>query len=221
MVNKKDMQNVWRGRFGLPPVVFNLLIINVAAWLVVQLAILTKNPPLNAVLDSLMLFPAGSGLLRPWQLVTYMFMHGGFWHLLLNMWPLWMFGRVLEYELGSKRFLLYYMVCGIGAGLVQLLVNYLLPPGAPTLGASGAVFGILLAFGMLHPNDRIGLIFPPVMLKAKWFVMIYGAIELFAGIGNSFNRFDNVAHFAHLGGMLFGFMLLWYWKKRNKIYRYY
>ncbi len=205
----------------MPPVVFNLLVINVVMWLVVQLAILTKNPLMNSVLDSLMLFPVGSGLLRPWQFVTYMFLHGGFWHLLLNMWPLWMFGRTLEYELGSRRFLLYYMVCGIGAGLIQLLVCYMFPPGAATLGASGAVFGLLLAFGMLHPNDRIGLIFPPVMLKAKWFVMIYGAIELFAGIGNSINRFDNVAHFAHLGGMLFGFLLLWYWKKRNKIYRYY
>ena len=207
----------------MPPVVFNLLVINVVMWLVGMLVMLTKNPAMNAVLKSLMLFPVGSGDLRPWQFVTYMFMHAQFWHLLVNMWPLWMFGRTLEYELGSKRFLLYYMVCGIGAGLIQLLVCYLFPPEGihATLGASGAVFGILLAFGMLHPNDRIGLLFPPIVLKAKWFVIIYGIIELFAGIGNSITRFDDIAHFAHLGGMLFGFLLLWYWKKNNKIYRYY
>jgi membrane associated rhomboid family serine protease len=151
-----------------------------------------------------------------------MFMHVSFWHILLNMWPLWMFGRTLEYEMGSRRFLLYYMVCGIGAGLIQLLVYHLMPPegASATLGASGAVFGILLAFGMLHPNDRLGLIFPPVVLKAKWFVVIYGVIELFAGIGSTRNPFDNVAHFAHLGGMLFGFVLLWWWLKTKKIYRY-
>lgn len=199
----------------MPPVTQNLLIANVAVWLVVQLAIISKSASLNTLLDNnFMLFPVASGMFRPWQLVTYMFTHVDFWHILLNMWPLWMFGRTLEYELGSKRFLLYYMVCGIGAGLIQLLVYHLAPPAtiSATLGASGAVFGILLAFGMLYPNHTIGLIFPPIVMKAKWFVVAYGVIELVAGISN--RPLDNVAHFAHLGGMLFGFLLLWWWRRR-------
>ncbi len=214
--------NVRFSRWGMPPMTQNLLIANVVVWLVVQLAIFTGNVVFNDVLDNMMLFSVDSGRLRLWQPVTYMFMHADLWHLLLNMWPLWMFGRTLEYELGSRRFLLYYMVCGVGAGLVQLLMYHLMPPSdiAATLGASGAVFGILLAFGMLHPNDRIGLLFPPIVLKAKWFVAVYGVIELFAGIRGSFSPVDNIAHFAHLGGMLFGFVLLWWWLKTKKIYRY-
>lgn len=214
--------NVRFSRWGMPPMTQNLLIANVVVWLVVQLAMFTENTAINDVLDNMMLFSVDSGRLRLWQPVTYMFMHADLWHLLLNMWPLWMFGRTLEYELGSRRFLLYYMVCGVGAGLVQLLMYHLMPPSdlAATLGASGAVFGILLAFGMLHPNDRIGLLFPPIVLKAKWFVAVYGVIELFAGIRGSFSPVDNIAHFAHLGGMLFGFVLLWWWLKTKKIYRY-
>lgn len=200
-----------RRQFATPPVVMNLIIINTLFWLAGTLL-----PRVDGFLiEHLALFPIGSQWFHSWQTVTYMFLHGGFSHLFFNMFALWMFGRNLEYELGSKRFLIYYMVCGIGAGLIQLLVGFLEGSGNATIGASGAIFGILLAFGMLHPNDIIMLVFPPIALKAKWFVVIYGVIELFAGIGG---RMDNVAHFAHLGGMLWGFLLLWIWKKRGKIY---
>ena len=158
-----------------------------------------------------------------------MFLHGNFSHLFFNMFALWMFGRTLEVELGSRRFLIYYMVCGIGAALLQMGVGYLEYSGAvadygfraasqllviPTVGASGAVFGLLLAFGLMHPNAIIMLIIPPIPMKAKWFVVIYGVIELFFGISG---RMPGVAHFAHVGGMLWGFLLLWYWKRRGTI----
>jgi membrane associated rhomboid family serine protease len=183
-------------------------------------------------------------------------MHGNFMHLFFNMFALWMFGNTLENVWGSKRFLVYYMVTGIGAGLIQLLVVYIrlqslfphipdvemdmllnqgtqilqegknfIDPAAAeanvlinsaTVGASGALFGILLAFGMLFPNTMLYIYFA-IPIKAKWFVIAYGAIELFAGIAN--NPEDNVAHFAHLGGMLFGFLLIKYWQKRhNRFY---
>jgi len=148
-----------------------------------------------------------------WQLVSYSFLHGGLTHILLNMYALWLFGSRLEHAWGSKIFAFYYFVCVIGAGLVQLFVvsnNVQADEIYPTLGASGGVFGLLLAFGMTYPNERLMLIFPPIVLKAKWFVFIYGVIELWAGIADSQ---AGVAHFAHLGGMVFGFGLLWYWRK--------
>jgi membrane associated rhomboid family serine protease len=130
-----------------------------------------------------------------------------------------MFGRIVEYDLGSKRFLTYYLTCGVGAGIIQLLVNYLEFGGVPypvvTVGASGAVFGLLLAYGMMHPNNVVMLMFPPIALKAKWFVVLYGVLELMGGVASSGS---NVAHFAHLGGMLFGFLLLRYWRKKNQIW---
>jgi membrane associated rhomboid family serine protease len=201
-------------RFSTPPVVKNLVIVNALFWLAATLI-----PRIDDVLiSSLALFPVGSPWFHSWQVVTYMFLHGGFSHLFFNMFALWMFGRSLEYDLGSKRFLIYYMVCGIGAGLIQLLVAYLAgsPANVPTVGASGAIFGLLLAFGMMHPNDVIMLLFPPIALKAKWFVVIYGVVELLFGISG---RMDGVAHFAHVGGMLWGLVLLLYWKKRKKLYR--
>lgn len=170
------------------------------------------------------------------QLFTYMFMHSGFNHIFFNMFAVWMFGRVLEQVWGPKRFLFYYILCGIGAGLVQELVQYIhyvselsaydsvnmggmiIPMKEylnymTTVGASGAVYAILLAFGMLFPNNRI-FIFPlPFPIKAKYFVIGYAAIELVLGISN--NAGDNVAHFAHLGGMIFGLILIIYWKKKN------
>lgn len=203
-----------RGQFSTPPVVLNLIIINTLMLLATTLLPATVQ---NFLIGNLALFPAGSPYFHTWQTVTYMFLHGGLGHLFFNMFALWMFGRTLEYELGSRRFLIYYMVCGVGAGLIQLLVGWLgnVAPGVPTVGASGAVFGLLLAFGMMHPNDVIMLLFPPIAMKAKWFVIIYGALELFFGISG---RMDNVAHFAHLGGMLWGFILLWLWKKQGKIH---
>lgn len=171
----------------------------------------------------------------PHQVVTYMFLHAGFSHFFFNMFALWMFGRVLEYDLGSKRFLIYYMVCGIGAALLQLGVAWIELSGmeeavmngtvsvaqyasrvnVPTVGASGAIFGILLGFGMLHPNSIIMLLFPPIPMKAKYFVIIYGVIELMLGVSG---RMDNVAHFAHVGGMLWGWILLRWWKKKGTLY---
>jgi membrane associated rhomboid family serine protease len=146
-----------------------------------------------------------------WQLVSYSFLHGGVFHLLLNMYALWLFGTPIERAWGSRAFGIYYFVCVIGAGLVQLFVaSQAVDTGTvyPTVGASGGVFGLLLAFGLTYPNERLMLIFPPVILKAKWFVLIYAAVELYAGVTGTL---AGIAHFAHLGGMVFGFLLLWYW----------
>lgn len=146
------------------------------------------------------------------QLVTYMFMHGGFMHLFFNMFALWMFGRILENTWGSKRFLTYYMVCGLGAAFTQEVLQLLgvIPP-APVVGASGAVYGLLLAFAMMFPNMPMYIIPFPFPIKAKWMVIGYTIIELIEGVAN----FGNVAHFAHLGGMIFGCLLILYWRKKN------
>jgi membrane associated rhomboid family serine protease len=152
----------------------------------------------------------------PWQLVTYSVLHGGIMHLLLNMYALWLFGTRMENVWGPRAFAFYYSVCVIGAGLVQLLVASLGDAIYPTVGASGGIFGLLLAFGLTFPNERLMLIFPPVVLKAKWFVLMYGVFELWAGVTGSE---AGVAHFAHLGGMLFGFVLLWYWRRHTSSLR--
>jgi membrane associated rhomboid family serine protease len=197
------------------PAVMNLLIANAIAYL----AMILFDSEILEIYALFALFPVESPFFEWWQPVTYMFMHGGFTHLFFNMFALWMFGRIVEYDLGSKRFLTYYLVCGVGAGIIQLLVNYLEFGGLPfpvvTVGASGAVFGLLLAYGMMHPNNVVMLMFPPIALKAKWFVVVYGVLELMGGVAPSGS---NVAHFAHLGGMLFGFLLLRYWKRKNMIW---
>ena len=173
---------------------------------------------------------------NPAQLITYMFMHGGWGHLFFNMFAVWMFGRTLESVWGPRRFLFYYIVCGIGAGLIQEIVQYVeyatvlshyevvktvwgqIPMAEylnqmNTVGASGAVYAILLGFGMLFPNAPL-FIFPlPFPIKAKYFVIGYAILELYSGFANNPN--DNVAHFAHLGGMIFGFILIMYWKKKG------
>ncbi len=140
----------------------------------------------------------------PWQLVTYMFLHGGFWHLFFNMLALWMFGMELENTWGSRKFLIFYVVCGLGAGISNLLVAPLVGQLAPTIGASGAVFGVLVAFGMLFPDRPIYLYFL-LPIKAKFFIAIYIGIELFYGATGTG---EGVAHFAHLGGALVGFVYL-------------
>ena len=152
-----------------------------------------------------------------WQLVSYGFLHGNFGHLFFNLFALWMFGATMENTWGSRKFATYYFVCVIGAGLVQLVV---VSSGVdtvrdiyPTVGASGGVFGILLAYGLTYPNRTIVLLIPPIPIKAKWFVLGYGAIELFYGVTGTQ---QGVAHFAHLGGMAFGFFLIWYWQKQQK-----
>ncbi|MBE6201250.1 MAG: rhomboid family intramembrane serine protease [Rikenellaceae bacterium] len=194
-----------------PPIVRNLLIVNV-------LVFLTQNllpPSMGRWFEMTFALHSPMVLGEFYQLFSYMFMHAGLSHLFFNMFALWMFGRVIEYDLGSKRFLTYYLVCGVGAGLMQLGVGAIEGGMSLTVGASGAVYGLLLAYGMLHPNNTIMLMFPPIALKAKWFVVIYGVIELFAGIASSGG---GVAHYAHLGGMLWGFLLLRYWKKTNQIW---
>ena len=215
------MNGYYRSQYVTPPVVKDLLIVNVLVFFTQQ--VLPAGAKAWVMNTFALSFPWGIG--DVFQLVSYMFMHANFSHLFFNMFALWMFGRILEYDLGSKRFLIYYLVCGIGAGLIQLGVNWgeaavmvsqgYRVPMMTTVGASGAVFGLLLAYGMLHRNNIVALLFPPIQLKAKWFVVLYGARELFGGIASSGS---NVAHFAHLGGMLWGFLLLRYWKKKNQIW---
>jgi membrane associated rhomboid family serine protease len=208
-----------------PPVVKNIIIANCVALLATTLL-----PTGEELIARFALFNIESSFFHSYQIFTYMFLHGGVSHLFFNMFALWMFGRQLEYELGSQRFFTYYMVCGVGAALLQLGVGYAeyqhaLAAGGmqsamhllyvPTVGASGAVFGLLLAYGVLHPNNVIMLIFPPIALKAKWFVLIYGLLELFFGLSG---YQSGVAHFAHLGGMLWGLGLLYWWRKQRKIF---
>lgn len=193
----------------LPSGVKHLLIINVlmfaATYVLERLGYLQ-------ITNMLCLWPLGSGLFRIWQPLSYMFMHAGLDHIFFNMFALWMFGYVLENYWGTKRFVAYYLVCGIGAAITHMAMSLLFKmPLVPTVGASGAVYGILLAFGMMFPNERIYLYFL-MPIKAKWFVIGYAAIELFEG----FFRADNVAHFAHLGGMLFGLILILLWRRRNR-----
>ena len=217
----------------LPPVVKHLLIINVLLYL----ATFTMNRFQIDLTDYLGLHFFKASDFRAYQLITYMFMHGNFEHLFFNMFALWMFGNTLENIWGSKRFLWFYMLCGIGAGLCQEVVQYIqyittlaqydsvnFGGGQVismanylnmlnTVGASGAIYGLLLAFGMMFPNSMIYLYFF-VPIKAKWFVIGYAVIELVSGfIGGG-----NVAHFAHLGGMLFGLILILVWKKKGRLY---
>jgi len=201
----------------LPPVVRALLIVNVGMFMLQiaiggQLIYALALWPLES--PSSTLFMQAVPPFQIWQLVSYSFLHGSVMHLLLNMYALWLFGTRMENVWGSRSFTFYYFVCVIGAGLVQL---YVATEGAreggvyPTVGASGGVFGLLLGFGLTFPNERLLLIFPPVALPAKWFVLLYGIIELWAGVTGTL---AGVAHFAHLGGMLFGFLLLMYWRRR-------
>ena len=183
------------------------MIANVALWL---LTLVFKKFGIELV-GILGLFNYSSPYFHWWQPLTYMFMHSGFSHLFFNMFAVLMFGPVLEREWGEKKFIFYYLVCGLGAALVQQLVWSMLSTDlAVTIGASGAVFGILLAFGWLFPDVPMFIIFVPIPIRARIFVIIYAVIELFAGIANFSG--DNVAHFAHLGGMLFGLVLLLWWK---------
>ncbi len=233
---------------SMPPVVKNLLIINVLIWLVMAIAPAADH----AFTKYLALYYFTSPGFYPFQLFTYMFLHGGFTHLFFNMFALVMFGMTIERAMGSARFLFYYISVGIGAALIQMgvfaiYINHLeglfdaetvreivsrgweliqngyndTDPDAgklnafvntPMVGASGAIYGILLAFGFLFPNVPIYIFFIPVPIKAKWLVLGYFVIELFYGVGG---HADGVAHFAHIGGMVFGFLLLLYWKRKG------
>ncbi len=221
---------------NLPPVTKNLLIVNVLCFL--GMIVLRKYGIDLAEYVGLHFFMASH--FNPVQIVTYMFMHANFEHILFNMFALWMFGRTLEAVWGQKRFLLYYILCGVGAALIQELVQYMeyafvlsnyqavavgsthIPMGEylnmmNTIGASGAIYGILMGFGMLFPNAELFIIPIPFPVKAKYFVFGYIVLELFLGI---FMTSDGVAHFAHLGGMIFGFILIRYWRKKGQIGRY-
>src|SRR5690554_6726051 len=214
----------------LPMVTKNLIIINGIVWL--AQFVLYNRADIDLTRHFGLHFPA-SDQFRIYQLVTYMFLHDPYSisHVFCNMFAVFMFGRTLEQVWGPKRFLTYYLVTGIGAGLIQLLILYLrvqavLPQemfsmvDSVTVGASGAVFGILLAFGMLFPNAELFIIPFPFPIKAKWFVIGYGLVELIFGVSNRIG--DNVAHFAHLGGMLFGIFMILYWRKKDRSHgRYY
>lgn len=233
---------------SIPPVVKNLLIINILVWFFMAII-----PAADQVLNKyLALYYFSSPAFQPYQLFTYMFLHGNFMHLFFNMFALFIFGKTIEMAMGSARFLFYYVTCGICAALVQMGVfaiyihnlegllpadvvqqvveqgygilqrgyNYTDPDCAalnafintPMVGASGAIYGVLLAFGFLFPNVPVYLFFIPVPIKSKWLIIGYFVIELLYGVSGSA---DGVAHFAHLGGMIFGFLILLYWRKKG------
>ena len=261
--------------YRISPVVKNLLIINVLLFLATYMFGMQFNFDLTR---QLALYYPASDYFRPYQYVTYMFMHGGMAHIFFNMYALWLFGTAIENSWGGKRFLTYYFFTGIGAAVLHSLVNFIINSGMasditafqntptpelfkqfveankgffnqnvydfihqwsltpgnpgyiatalenmhrvyqttiniPTVGASGAVFGILLAFGMMYPNTQLMLLIPPMPIKAKWLVIGYGAIELFLGFSRPGS---NIAHFAHLGGMLFGYILIKYWIAQSR-----
>ena len=246
------MYSFGKGFSNIPPVVKNLILINIIMLLASITAERVFNVNLNTVLG--LHFPK-SQLFKPYQVITHMFMHGGITHLFFNMFALFMFGRVLESVWGARRFFIYYFVSGLGAALVHeavigiqyaKLVNQLSPAdmqlvidhgyeiwnqgrmfadpamrqmngliNVSTVGASGAVFGILLAFGVLFPNTRLFLLFPPIPVKAKWLVIGYGALELYLAVTQPGS---NIAHAAHLGGMIFGYILIRIWRKTTKTF---
>ncbi|MGI8583335.1 MAG: rhomboid family intramembrane serine protease [Chitinophagaceae bacterium] len=185
------------------PVVLNLIIINALVFVAQLLLDKTMN-----FTDTIALYPYNSGQFEPYQLVTHMFAHGGFLHILFNMYALWMFGSVLERVWGAKRFLIFYLACGLGAAVAQMFV------GAPAIGASGAVMGLLAAFAYLFPETKFFILPFPFPIKAKFMVAIYAAIDLFGGLHPG--PADNIAHFAHLGGMVMGFILVIIWGKTDK-----
>ena len=241
------MNGYGRGILDLPPVVKNIIMINV----IMILAYFAANSVFGIDLNSLLgLYFPKSEQFKPVQIVTHMFMHGGIWHIFFNMYALFIFGPVLENVWGPKRFFIFYMVCGLGAAFTHEsviflqynhLINSLSPENiqavltegttyfhqgkvftdpdmqslqlllnTPTVGASGAIFGVLLAFGVLFPNTQLMLLIPPIPIKAKYLVMGYGALELYLAVTQPGS---NIAHAAHLGGMLFGYLLIRYWRK--------
>lgn len=197
-----------RRQSTIPNVVFALLIINGLVFALQQM-----NP--RFLMINFALWPVGpqNSPFGPWQLLTYGFLHGNLYHIFFNMLGLWMFGREIELLMGTRRFLVYYLVCVVGAGVVQLVVAAVQGGVYPTVGASGGLFGILLAFALAFPNRTIMLIFPPIPMKAKYFVLFFGLLSLYLGFSGSA---PGIAHFAHLGGMLFGFLLLRYWTQPRR-----
>ncbi|MBR4789176.1 MAG: rhomboid family intramembrane serine protease [Bacteroidales bacterium] len=198
-------------RYGqLPPATINLIIVNA----ILFLATLINQ---DFMIRTFAMFPPESPLFRWWQIITHMFMHGGFWHILFNMYTLFLFGMVVERTIGTKKFLVYYFLCGLGAAALHIGVQSLTGASlyVPTLGASGAVYGVLLAYAYLFPDNKLTLLFPPVTLSAKWMVLIFLAIELITGITGTA---EGVAHFAHLGGALMGWLLMVWWRKSHRLF---
>ena len=214
---------------NVPTAVKNIIIINA---LIMVMTALNKT----FMYETFALFYPTSPFFHWWQPVTHMFMHGGFWHLFFNMYTLFIFGTVLERVWGTKKFLMFYFVTGLGAALIHTGVEWIQmhswlgaaadgSPAAlasihamkmtPTVGASGAIYGVLMGYAMLYPDSVLTLLFPPISLKAKWFVLIFAAIELLTGVTGTGG---GIAHFAHLGGLIFGFALIWYWKKNRTLY---
>ncbi len=214
---------------NVPTAVKNIIIINVLVMIMTSL-----NG--DFMYEKFSLFYPTSPFFHWWQPVTHMFMHGGFWHLFFNMYTLYIFGSVLERVWGTKKFLVFYFVTGLGAAAIHTGVEWIqmqtwLGQAAegsnaalasihalkmtPTVGASGAIYGVLMGYAMLYPDSVLTLVFPPVSMKAKWFVLIFAAIELLTGVTGTGG---GIAHFAHLGGLIFGFLLILYWKKKRTLY---
>ena len=214
---------------NVPRVTRNLIIINVLMFI----GTLVNE---EAMLKAFALFYPTSPYFHWWQYITHMFMHGGWWHIFFNMYSLFIFGSVLERIIGEKKFLIFYFVCGLGAVALHTGVQYLqaqsymaeIAKGSkeamdayqmlkvtPTVGASGAIYGLLIGYAMLFPDSKLTLIFPPVTLSAKWWIIIFAAIELVTGVTG---LASGIAHFAHLGGMLFGFLLIRYWRKKGTLF---
>ena len=215
---------------NVPKATKNLIAINV----IVFIATLINQ---DFMVSRFALFYPASQFFRPWQIITHMFMHGGFWHILFNMYALYMFGSIIERTIGEKKFLILYFVCGLGAVALHLGVQYLqaqtfmtgIANGSanaaanyaslkmtPTLGASGAIYGLLITYAMLFPDARLSLIFLPfTSMSSKTWIIIFAVIELVTGITGTI---DGIAHFAHLGGMLFGWLLIRYWRKKGTLF---
>ena len=214
---------------NVPRVTKNLILINVIMFFATMI-----NEDL--MIRWFALFYPASPYFHEWQFITHMFMHGGFWHILFNMYTLYVFGSVLERMIGEKKFLIFYFVCGLGAAALHTGVEFLqaqsylsaIAEGSqaaaqsyhalkltPTVGASGAIYGVLIGYAMLFPDSRLTLIFPPVTLSAKVWVLIFAGIELLTGVTGTVG---GVAHFAHLGGMLIGFLLILYWRKKGTLF---
>jgi len=210
------MNNSYRpfgGFSALPPVIKNLLIINVAVFFLQMIAsnLMLGGKPLWYVMNMwFALNPISEGFnFQIWQLITYQFMHGDFWHIFFNMIMLWMFGMEIENILGSKKFLYYYLICGVAAGLAQLFIAPIFSNPAPTIGASGAVYGVLIAFALMFPDRYILLIIPPIPIKAKYMIGFLLVIE-FLSVNSAHST---IAHLAHLGGALAGFLFIMFDKK--------
>jgi membrane associated rhomboid family serine protease len=223
--------NQGRGGFlsNMPTAIRHIIIINILVMIMTSL-----NG--DFMYEHFALFYPTSPFFHWWQPVTHMFMHGGFWHLFFNMYTLYIFGSVLERIWGTKKFLVFYFVTGLGAAAIHTGVEWMqmqhwlgeaaqgsmaaqtsihMLKMTPTVGASGAIYGVLMGYAMLYPDSVLTLIFPPISMKAKWFVLVFAAIELLTGVTGTGG---GIAHFAHLGGLIFGFLLIWYWKKRRTLY---